>query len=145
MATSKDRSPALNLDKGDVGPRVGLAWSPDRGKTSLRAGFGISYWQAYWSGPLTILGLDYPNYAKQQLLSSNNLTPDLLLSRDGLPLASAVYDSSGHLVIPANAVIRGTNRNWKSQEVAQTSVDLQREIVRGVADRRRLSPCSRLA
>jgi Carboxypeptidase regulatory-like domain len=95
LATSSDRSPSLNLDKSDVGPRVGVAWSPDKGKTSIRAGFGISYWQAYWTGPLTILGLGYPNYAKQNFLSSNNLTPDLLLSRDGIPAASAVYDSSG--------------------------------------------------
>jgi hypothetical protein len=132
VATKNDRSPALNLDKGDLGPRVGLAWSPDKGKTSVRAGFGISYWQTYWTGPLTILGLGYPNYAKQQLLSSNSLTPDLLLSRDGLPLASAEYDASGKLIIPANAVIRGTNYNWKSQQVAQTSVNVQRELRRGL-------------
>jgi hypothetical protein len=132
VATKDNGSPALNLDKGDLGPRVGLAWSPDKGKTSVRAGFGISYWQTYWTGPLTILGLGYPNYAKQALLSSNSLTPDLLLSRDGLPLASAEYDSSGKLIIPANAVIRGTNYNWKSQQVAQTSVDVQRELRRGL-------------
>ena len=36
---------------------------------------------------------------------------------------------AGNLIIPANAVIRGTNADWKSQEVAQTSVNLQREIV----------------
>lgn len=132
LATKDNRSPSLNLDTNDVGPRVGLAWTPDGGKTSVRAGFGISYWQAYWTGPLTILGLGYPNYAKQELLSSNNLTPNLLLSRDGLPLASAEYDQAGNLIIPANAVIRGTNADWKSQEVAQTSVNVQREIVRGV-------------
>jgi hypothetical protein len=132
VATKDDRSPSLNLDKGDVGPRVGLAWSPDKGKTSIRAGFGISYWQTYWTGPLTILGLGYPNYAKQALLSSNNLTPNLLLSRDGLPLATAEYDSSGNLLIPENAVIRGTNYNWKSQQVAQSSVNVQRELHRGL-------------
>jgi hypothetical protein len=132
VASGSNRSPSLNLDKGDVGPRVGAAWSPDKGKTSLRAGFGISYWQAYWSGPLTILGLDYPNYAKQQLLSSSNQTPDLILSQAGIPLASAVYNSSGNLIIPSNAVIRGTNANWKSQEVQQTSVNLQRELKRGL-------------
>jgi hypothetical protein len=132
VASGNDRSPALNLDKGDIGPRVGAAWSPDKGKTSLRAGFGISYWQAYWSGPLTILGLDYPNYAKQQLLSANNQTPDLILSQAGIPVASAVYNSSGALVIPSNAVIRGTNSDWKSQEVEQTSVNLQREIRTGL-------------
>ncbi len=132
VATKNDRSPALNLDKGDVGPRLGLAWSPDKGKTSVRAGYGISYWQAYWAGPLTILGLDYPNYAKQQLLTPNNLTPTLLLSRDGIPLAQAEYDSSGNLTIPANAVIRGVASNWHSQEVSQISANVQREIVRGV-------------
>jgi hypothetical protein len=72
--------------------------------------------------------LGYPNYAKQDLLTANNLTPSLLLSRDGLPLASAVYDSSGNLAIPSNAVIRGTEANWKSQQVDQTSVNLQREL-----------------
>ena len=33
---------------------------------------------AYWSGPLTILGLTYPNYAKQVDLTPNNLTPSLV-------------------------------------------------------------------
>jgi Carboxypeptidase regulatory-like domain len=132
LATSDDRSPSLNLDKGDVGPRLGLAWSPDKGKTSIRAGFGISYWQTYWTGPLTILGLGYPNYSKQQFVSANNMTPDLILSQAGLPLATAEYDSSENLVIPANAVIRGTDKNWESQQVAQTTVNVQRELITGL-------------
>jgi hypothetical protein len=55
-----------------------------------------------------------------------------LLSQDGIPVANAVHDASGALVIPDNAVIRGTNYNWRSQEVAQTSVNVQRELFRGV-------------
>ena len=135
VATKNDRSPGLNLDKGDVGPRLGLAWSPDKGKTSVRVGYGISYWQSYtqmWDGPLPLLGLNYPQYARQQVLTPNNLTPSLILSRDGIPLAQDVYDSSGNLVIPPNNIISGVNKNWKSQAVTQTSLNVQREVAHGI-------------
>jgi Carboxypeptidase regulatory-like domain len=132
VATKSDRSPGLNLDKGDVGPRVGFAWTPDHGKTSVRGGYGISYWQTYWSGPLTILGMTYPSYVKQQFVTPNNLTPSLLLSRNGIPVSTAVYDSSGNLVIPDNAVIRGTAYDFKNQRVDQGSLNVQREIRSGM-------------
>ncbi|MCU1250540.1 MAG: hypothetical protein JWQ49_3569 [Edaphobacter sp.] len=132
VATPSNRSPGMNLDMRSWGPRVGLVWSPDNGKTSIRAGYGVSQWMAYWSGPLTVLGLTYPNYAKSSFLTPNNLIPTLQLSRDGIPVPTAVRDTSGNLVIPANAVIRGVEPNWRAQSVDQKTLNVEREIRPGM-------------
>jgi hypothetical protein len=132
LATSSDRSPGLDLDKNSWGPRLGLVYTPDHGKTSIRAGYGISYWMAYWTGPLTVLGLTYPNYAKASLLTPDNLTPTLQLSRDGIPVPNAVFDSSGKLTIPDNAVIRGVQANWQAQSVDQKTLNVERELRPGM-------------
>jgi hypothetical protein len=132
LATSGNRSPGMNLDKDAWGPRLGLAWSPDQGKTSVRAGYGVSYWMAYWTGPLTVLGLTYPNYAKASLQTPDNLTPTLLLSRDGIPVPTAVRNSSGDLIIPDNAVIRGVEPGWRAQSVDQKTFNVEREIRPGM-------------
>ncbi len=87
---------------------------------------------AYWSGPLTILGLTYPNYAKQSLLTPNDLAATLKLSVDGLPLANAEYDPNGKLLIPDNAVVRGADYNWKNQRVDQANLNIEREIRPGM-------------
>jgi hypothetical protein len=58
--------------------------------------------------------------------------PTVSFANDGIPVSAAVYDSQNRLVIPANALVNGADYYWRSQRVDQYSVNLQREIRRGV-------------
>lgn len=131
LAKDGDRSPGIDTDRNGWSPRVGLAWSPDNGKTSIRGGYGRSFWQAYWQGPLSILGLTYPYYA-QTAFVSDSLVPGISMARDGIPIGSADYDSNGNLIFQDGAVIRGVDQKWKNQVVDQLSLNVQREVFKGL-------------
>jgi hypothetical protein len=60
------------------------------------------------------------------------LTPSLLLSLQGIPLAKAQYDAAGNLILPANAVVRGADYNWQNQRVDQQTLNVEREIRPGM-------------
>jgi hypothetical protein len=58
-------------DKHNFAPRIGLAYSPDNGKTAIRSGFGISY---YYPGFIwTTLDGQYPYTSVQNSNPANSL------------------------------------------------------------------------
>lgn len=123
-----------------IEPRVGLAYSPDHGKTAIRAGFGESAYSPGWGGQIGTLNDNYPFVTGQALTPANYLTytsGDPLLS-EGLPalppVATRPSAPAGH-IIPngggaggANSSIFWQDPHLKMTQVWQWSFDIQRSI-----------------
>jgi len=60
LATPSNRSPNVDTYYGNIGPRVGFAYSPDHGKTALRMGFGVSYFPDNFGADSGTLERNYP-------------------------------------------------------------------------------------
>jgi hypothetical protein len=90
-------------DRQDFAPRIGFAYTPDRGKTAIRGGVGISY---YFPGYLlgTLTG-NYPFTSNQQLNPANSLTvtPGDPTLDQGLPLTPNCSVSAGNCPVRPGA------------------------------------------
>jgi hypothetical protein len=51
VASGSNPGPNVNTNYGNWGPRLGLAYSPDNGKTAIRAAGGISYFPDNFGAP----------------------------------------------------------------------------------------------
>ena len=60
IASANNRAPNVSTYYGNVGPRLGLAYSPDDGKTAFRAAFGMSYYPDHFGGNGGTLERNYP-------------------------------------------------------------------------------------
>ncbi len=83
----------VNTDLGDWAPRLGFAYSPDKGKTAIRGGAGISYFSPGYGGQLGTLNDNFPYVQPQQLAASNPLVLDPAVDPyldNGLPPLSPV-------------------------------------------------------
>lgn len=116
LATASNRGPNVVTYYGNIGPRVGFAYSPDRGKTAVRMGFGISYFPDNFGADTGTLERNYPELIQDNFLAfganpacSNPSTPEFtscgsLILANGLPGTatsggnSAVYSP---LVVPS--------------------------------------------
>ena len=123
-----------------IEPRIGLAYSPDNGKTAFRAGFGLSAYSPGWGGQIGTLNDNYPFITGQALTPANYLmvTAGDPLLHEGLPPLPPVQTRPGappgH-VIPngggaggANSSIFWQDPHLKMTGVWQWSLDIQRSI-----------------
>ncbi len=84
VASSSNRSPNVNTYFGNLAPRLGFAYTPDGGKTALRAAFGLSYWEDNFGATGGTLDRDYP-----ELLQETNSAPQQNCSTLVTPTAAS--------------------------------------------------------
>jgi hypothetical protein len=65
IASSSNRGPNVNTFYGDVSPRLGFAYTPDSGKTAIRAALGISYFNDNFGADGGTLERNYPELEQE--------------------------------------------------------------------------------
>ncbi len=77
IASSSNRGPNLDTYHGNVGPRVGFAYTPNNGRTAVRAAYGISYFNDNFGAMGGTLERNFPFLEQENnsAIQSNCLTP----------------------------------------------------------------------
>jgi outer membrane receptor protein involved in Fe transport len=118
LATGSNRSPNVsNYTKG-FEPRIGVAYSPDGGKTAVRAAFGVSFFPGNFGADSGTLERNYPELIQENFIAYNEPTngcslpssPEFtecgsLIMANGFPGVTASANSSFYplLVPPSSA------------------------------------------
>jgi hypothetical protein len=83
-ASDDDRGPLTTNFYGGWAPRLGLAYSPDDGRTAIRAAYGISYYRDNFGANGGTLERNHPLFQQIDLQTPNQFTPFTTVSA-GLP------------------------------------------------------------
>jgi hypothetical protein len=139
--------PLYNNDWNNFAPFIGFAWSPDfksgigrflfgeSGKSSIRAGFSMSYIHDGFTVISNALGVGTTNAGLIQ--TASNTTPTGVLTGAGVPLVTPTFaiprtDRDNFLVSPNNGVW-AIEPNIKIPYVQQWNFGIEREIFKDTA------------
>jgi hypothetical protein len=95
LASDDDRGPLTTNFYGGWAPRLGVAWSPDDGRTAVRGAYGISYYRDNFGANGGTLERNHPLFQQVVLDAPDQFAPFRSLS-DGLP---------GFISVPLTATI----------------------------------------
>ncbi len=131
----------VSSDLSDWTPRLGFSYTPDKGKTAVRGGFGISYFSPGYGGQLGFLNDNWPFIQSQSISPSNPLVLDPVndwridQGIPGLPPVQARPGAPPGHFVPGGLVPGGTlqGMGWVTPDLRMTrvyqwSLDIQRSI-----------------
>jgi len=84
LASDDDRGPLTTNFYGGWAPRLGVAYSPDNGRTAFRGAYGISYYRDNFGANGGTLERNHPLFQQIDLQTPDQFTPFRSVS-DGLP------------------------------------------------------------
>jgi Carboxypeptidase regulatory-like domain len=131
----------IKTQKLDLAPRLGFAYTPGGGKTTIRAGTGITYYQPGFGGQLGTLNDNFPFVTGQGISSPTIYTPGPTIS-EGLPPLPPVEQRpgapNGYLIPTGGATSGGFSSvfyvpsNSNMTRVYQWSFGIQHQIGSGL-------------
>ena len=127
LASDDNRGPNIDTYTKNFGPRIGFAYSPDEGKTAVRASFGMGYFPDNFGATGGTLERNYPFFQTFSLAASDRFTPFARLSVDGLP-GFISQPRTATIDPPAGLSLFYIPRNFRQDTVAMWQLSVQRQI-----------------
>jgi hypothetical protein len=129
IASSNNRGPNIDNHYNNWGPRVGLAYSPDNGKTAIRAAFGRSFFPDNFGATGGTLERNYPFFTLGRYTTPTPFVPFWSLSGNGLPAPLNIsYTPGGTLTPPPGFGVFAVSKNFKQDEAQVWNFSIQRQL-----------------
>jgi len=125
LASDADRA-LVDTHYDYVAPRLGVAYTPDNGKTAVRAAFGVSYFADNFGANGGTNERNYPFFQQIDLTSPTTFAPFRSVS-DGLPTFGPVT-LAPTLTPPAGFAVFYIPRHFHADSATMWNVGVQREL-----------------
>ena len=126
LASDSDRTAGVDTHYDYLAPRLGLAYSPDNGRTAVRAAFGVSYFADNFGANGGTNERNYPFFQQIDLTTPTTFVPFRSIS-DGLPTFGPVV-LSPTLTPPAGFAVFYIPQHFHADTAKMWNVGVQREI-----------------
>ncbi|MCI0392733.1 MAG: TonB-dependent receptor [Acidobacteria bacterium] len=134
LANDDNRGPNIDTFTKNFGPRIGFAYSPDEGRTAVRASFGVGYFPDNFGATGGTLERNYPFFQTFIINASDRFAPSARLSVDGLP-GFVSQQLTPTIDPPAGIQLFFVPSNFRQDSVAMWQLSVQRQVFStGVAE-----------